>query len=226
MLFVAIIYIGIITSKFDITKNLKIRNSNFVDNEADAGEILFISEASQAKYIFDKNEINEDKIDTHPSYLSWDSESIVIYNSDRKILKSGDNIPNGLKAYILSNNNRLYDIITQNTGSLLSVIFVNATILDQYGKETNDAIIVGDRETFCWDGICNLNTVKVYGKEGQYTLQIYVISNGGFISMNSKNITINITIEKCDREFNNDYLKIGYDICYNPGILKYIYIYF
>jgi len=44
--------------------------------------------------------------------------------------------------------------------------------------------------------------------------------------MNSKNITIDITIEKCDREFNNDYLKIGYDICYNPGILKYIYIYF
>ncbi|KAG4085512.1 hypothetical protein H8356DRAFT_964396 [Neocallimastix lanati (nom. inval.)] len=218
-----IVYIGTITSKFDVTKNLKIKNSNFIDNKANSGEILFISEASQAKYIFDGEVYDENKVNSHPCNLSWNDSSVVIHNNDRKNLKSGDSIPNGLVAYILSDTNRLYDIITQEINFVSSVLFVNATILDQYGNETNDAIIVGDRETFCWEGKCNLNTVKIYGKEGQYILKIYVISNGGFISMNSKSVTVDIIIEKCDRQYNNDYLNIGFNICYNPACSRCIH---
>lgn len=215
---IGVIYIGTITSKFDVTKNLKIINSNFYQNKAKSGEVLFVSEASQAKYIFNSDNYDDNKIDSHPCNLSWDAYSLVTHNNDRKSLMSGDNIPNGLTVYILSDTNRIYDIINQdNIESLSSVIFVNATILNQYGEETNDAIVTGDRETFCWNGQCNLNTVKVYGKKGQYILQIYIVSNGGFISMNNKKVTVDISIEDCDKLYNNDYLGIGYDICYNPG---------
>jgi len=137
--------------------------------------------------------------------------------SDRKIIMSGDNIPNGLTAYILSDTFRVYDIIKESTDSLSNIIFVNATMLDKNGSKTNEAIVTGDRETFCWSGVCIFNSVKIYGNPGDYILQIYVISNGGFISMNSEKITVDVTIEKCNRIKNRDYLNIGYNICYDPG---------
>jgi len=40
--------------------------------------------------------------------------------------------------------------------------------------------------------------------------------------MNSKSVTVDIIIEKCDRQYNNDYLNIGFNICYNPGTKKKI----
>jgi len=137
--------------------------------------------------------------------------------NDRKIIMSGDNISNGLTAYILSDTYRMYDIIKESTDSLSNIMFVNATMLNKDGSETNDAKVSGDRETFCWSGVCSLKSVKIYGNPGDYMLQIYVKSNGGFASMNSKNITVDVTINPCNKSKNKDYLNIGYNICYDPG---------
>jgi len=212
-----VVYIGTITSKFDVTKNLKIVNSQFTDNKAKSGENFFVSQTDQAQYIFDSSNFDDKKVDSHPCNLSWSDSELVTHMSDKKTIMSGDTIPNGLTAYILSDTNRVYNIINEsNVDSLSSVMFVNATVLDLNGQYSNDAIVMGDRETFCWSGKCPLKSLKVYGKPGDYMLQIYIVSNGGFISMNSKKITAEITIETCDRKMNKDYLKIGYDMCYNP----------
>ncbi|OUM64277.1 hypothetical protein PIROE2DRAFT_9040, partial [Piromyces sp. E2] len=219
-----IIYIGTITSKFDVTKNLKITDSEFINNNANSGEILFISQVDQAKEILNSSNFDNKKVDSHPCNLSWDKTKLVTHMSDKKIIMSGDSISNGLYAYILSDTNRIYNIIDESTvDSLSNVMFVNATILDKDGKFSNDAIIIGDRETFCWSGICSLNSVKIYGKPGDYVLQIYVISNGGFISMTSKNITVDVTIENCNRTYNKDNLNIGYETCYDPVCISCVH---
>ncbi|ORX83804.1 hypothetical protein BCR32DRAFT_266758 [Anaeromyces robustus] len=211
-----VIYIGTITSNFNVSKQLKINNSQFKDNNARAGQNLFINKASQAVNIFNSNNYNDKMIDSHPRYLSWNDKSFVDHLNERKFVKSGDSISNGLTAYILSDTNRLYNIVDESTRDLSSVLFVNATMLNIDGTPTKDAVIHGDRETFCWSGKCILNSVKIYGNPGDYLLQLYMISDGGFITMNSQKITVDVTIEECDKSHRNDYLGVGFNLCYTP----------
>jgi len=218
-------YGGVIysNSKY-VNKMLTFTDCKFINNNAgNKGNFMMILNKESLpifkfnnKYLKDlfENLSNEKKnFATNPSSIACAkvNEKISIFSGETPLEKFEYNLYDDYdNQFILDSN---IDSYTIN-----DLFYLSVNLRDENGDFTEDAMIYGSNNGYCWSNTCYIGNFKVIGNEGNYILLIKFESFGKYQPFKQNEITFNIEIKNCNQSIYlyKDNLNIGRNICYLP----------
>ncbi|OUM59155.1 hypothetical protein PIROE2DRAFT_15381, partial [Piromyces sp. E2] len=209
------------STSFNNLMSLYIRFNDciFIENSSGLdGPSVSLSTSKAAEPYFSNY---EDILEFDPSSFSTNPVKLILTEDsvNSTSLVSGEILLDKIKFHPINdygNVSEMMKIYTEKSiffRKLKDIIFFDVGVND-----TNNAAVIGHSVSYCYNGICEIPSLKIVGNPGKYKLQLRLITYGYHINFENNIGEVELIIKECNtsRYTYKDIENKGFKSCYEP----------